>query len=459
MGAPSKRAKKIRTADEFAPLLTRPPLKVPKGSGVPLTSWTLEQIFAARDDQLRGHFYRPAKMAEVMRTNDALAVAFENRLAPLRCTKVEMRAARGARGESISGEADALFGQSGIASTAETVGSIHACLVNHDVAFAQMIPQPRADGSRVDYALQSWPIEHVRWDAHERTFKTRVDMQDLPPGELSAGSEIPIVHGDGRWLIFQRYDVDPFKHAAILAAAIIWGSHGMAKRDWAKSSVSHGMAKVIAQLPQGVPLQDASGQTAEASAMMDLLEILMSGDSPFGIVPAGSSVNFMANASTNWQVFSELVADGNSAAARVYLGTDGTLGSKGDGPGVDISTLFGVATTKIQGDVAAISRGLQTMIEIWTAVNHGSSDLAPTRRYILPDADENAERAARATRRTAFFADIKAARENGFAITQDYVNSVAEVYDVEPPTLAEKSEPTTPSASREPAPASVLRRV
>jgi len=191
-------------------------------------------------------------------------------------------------------------------------------------------------------------------------------------------------------------------------------------------------------MPEGVALQGVDGGlTVEATAFLELLRAMASDDTPIGIRPAGSKADFVANNSTAWQVFSELVMNAEKAAARIYLGTDGTLGAQGGAPGVDISVLFGVASTKVQGDLECIERGLLTgLIEPWCAINFGDSSLAPARRYLLPDADEDALRASVADRRAAFFADIAAARDNGFDVTQEYVDAVAKEYGVTAPVLA-----------------------
>jgi hypothetical protein len=203
---------------------------------------------------------------------------------------------------------------------------------------------------------------------------------------------------------------------------------------------------VIGEMPAGVALQvvDAQGSVGlspEAAAMAELLRSIATSDSPVGIRPAGSKTEFLTNTSSAWQVWVQLVENAERAAARIYLGTDGILGSVGGAPGVDIESLFGVANTKVEGDLTAITRGLQTgSIEIWTAVNFGDSTLAPTRRYMLPDGDADAERESRGTRRAAFFADIKAARDNGFDVDQDFVDETADAYGIEPPQLLAASE-------------------
>lgn len=462
MGAKSRRAEKIRDADEFNVSRLSAELLLPKDGLVSLTSWTLADIFNARDAQMKGLFYLPSRMAESMRTDDALAVAYENRLAPQRCIPVELVAKGGARGVSVRGEADALFGQCGVGIHPDTMADVHGCLVNHGVAFGVNVATPRPDGSRIDFELKYFPIEYVRWDPVVRMFKARVDPTSVPPNEvvpadlasgvygMLAGFEVPIIHGDGRWVVFKKHEYTPFKQeAAILAGAIVWARHAYAIRDWAKGSVSHGNTKFVGSMPEGVALQKAGGGalTDEASAFLELLKALASADTPIGIKPAGSTVDLMTNTSQAWQVWKELVSNAEAAAARIYLGTDGTLGSKGGAPGVDISALFGVAFTKVQGDLACIERALQTgVIEPWCAMNFGDSSLAPYRRYMVPDGDADALKKSLADRTAAFSAALKGLFDAGIAITQEHVNGLASDFGVRAPVL-----PQAAAASVDPA--------
>ncbi len=452
MGAPTKRARKIRTASEFDLARFRAELQAP--SITPgAYAWALSEIISARNAQMAGKFKQPARLAESMRTSAALSVAYGNRLAPLRSLDVEMVAAKGARGKAIAAEGDALFGRTGVGVNPDTLRDIHGCLVNHSIAIGCNVLTPREDGSRIDLALKYWPIEHVWWDAYARTYKTQV----------FDGPEEIITHGDGRWVVFQEGEYEPFKNGAILAASGVWARCEFAVRDWAKSSLAHGMAKVVGEMPAGIALQNKDGITPEAAAMLDLLRGLMSGDCPVGIQPAGSKVDFVTNNSTNWQVFAELVTSAQKDAARIYLGTDGTLGAQGGAPGVDISQLFGVATTKVQGDRACIERGLQTgSIDVWAALNFGTSELAPKRLYKMPDADVDAVRSKTASQNSAFFTALKTAHDAGAQLSIEYINALADDYGVRPPdlkmppTLIPVPSITTPSTD---APPAALRRV
>src|SRR5690606_36315847 len=137
----------------------------------------------------------------------------------------------------------------------------------------------------------------------------------------------------------------------------------------------------------------------------------------------------------------ELGNNREKAAARVWLGTDGILGSQGGAPGVDISELFGVALTKVQGDVQAIEDGFYEGCCVpWTAVNYGDSTKAPRIKIAIPDADADQKREQEESASAAFFTAYKAYKENGVEVTQDLVDELADKYGVTPPKLAESSE-------------------
>lgn len=458
MGAPSKRAKRVRSEGEFDFGRLAAALKQPRDGRNTIDAWSLTQIHNARDEQMRGYFLLPSRMAEAMRTDEALAVPFWRRLAPQRCIPVGIRPVHGARGEAIAAEADALYGANGIGIHAETLADIHGCLVNHGIAFGVNVATPREDGSRVDLEMKYWPIEYVQWDPIYRVFKARCDPNTVQPGDLSpnapageygfvGGFWVPIIHGDGRWVVFKKNEIDPFRQeAALLPAALVWARHAFASRDWSRGSRAHGSAKVIGELPSGVPLQvEGGGLSQEAASFIELLRGIAVDDSPAGIKPAGSILQFLTNNSTAWQVWSELVLNSEKAGARIYLGTDATLGSQGGAPGVDIGALFGVAETVVSGDLTCISRGIDTgLIQPWCAINFGDSKLAPERQYLIPNKEKQANSDAYAKRNAAYYAALVAARQAGATLTTEYVIALASDYDVRAPDLSAPIAPPPP---------------
>lgn len=451
MGRKSKKSNPTRYAAEFdlARLLQR--LKTPHQSPSAF-AWSLEKIRAARDEQMRGVFRTPAQLARAMRTDDALFFAYRNRLAPLRSVDVEITPARSSKpAENIAGEAAALYGRGGSALSIETLASVNGDLADHSVAFMSINAVPREDGSRIDLVPCYWPIDWVRWDTTRRCFVTQVELDEAAQveaeatGSLYGPSQIEITHGDGRWIVVTTREHEPWAHeACVIPGALVWAGRAFGVRDWTKNSYAHGSAKAVGELPEGVALTNGDGApTPEALAFLEMLSSLMSGDSLVGIRPSGSKNEWLAPNGTNWQVFAELITNRDKAAARIYLGTDAILGSQGGAPGVDISALFGIASTIMQGDAEAIEQALYTgLLQPWAAINFGDSSLAPRRKYQLPDSDAERWTDDFAKRNAAFHEAVAAERQNGFDVTQDRVDELAKKYRVPAPTLKLKEQPS-----------------
>lgn len=451
----SKRAQKVRDESEFSVSALKSQI-APRHSSSSVHTWTVPEIRNARDAQLTGDFSLPFRLAAAMRTNSAMYTAWENRLAPQRAIGVELVPKKGARGKTIAAEADALYGSEGVGIHPDTLSDIHSDLITHGIAIGVNRAEPRDDGSRVDLIHEYWPLEYVRWREHDQCLMAQIET----------GEEIPIVHADGRWVVYRKHTHRPWqKEACLLPGALIWAAHAHSIRDWTKGSTSHGNAKVVGTLPEGTTLQKPDGAISdEAKEAIKLLRAIASLDMPVGLKPFGMDLDYLMNTSNAWQVWEQLAINAEKAAARVYLGTDGMLGSIGGAPGVDIGQLFGVATTKVQGDFGAIERGTsEGVIEPWSAINFGDSRLAPRRRYMMPDADKQKTHEDYAKRSTAFHADVTAYRAEGFVIDQPTVNRLAELHGVEAPTLAPQAPaagaPNDAGAGAPSAPAPVLEAV
>lgn len=437
--AASKRAKITKRASDYRLSDLTAAMRHPMLANAAY-SWDIAAILSARDAQMRGAFSSAVRLAESMGTDDAISIARKNRLAPLRALRIELVPASGPRGATVCREAEPLFGTDGISISSDTIADVQGDLVDHGIAVAYNECTVREDGSRVDMVVHPWPLELCWWDSLSRTLVTQVDRSR---GATAGPAIVPITHGDGRWIVFRAHEIHPWrKDAAVLSACLVWARHAFAARDISKGSASHGNAKVIGQLPEGIALQRASDDgsmvlTSEATEFLALLQDIASLDTPVGIAPAGSKIEYLTNGSRAWEVWRELMAGAEKAAARIYLGTDGVLGSQGGAPGVDIATLFGVATTRLQGDIAAIERGIQTGTMVpWAAINHGSSDLAPSYRYVVPDPDAESVRDATAKNEGAICRMVQERRAAGFTVTQEWCDEMADRLGVERLDLA-----------------------
>jgi hypothetical protein len=424
MGAPSKRAKKIRVASDFDLIRLAAEMRPPKVS-TGLYAWELDSIRRARDEQMLGRFELPARLAEATWTDYAIFSAFLNRLAPQRGLPIALKPPNdSARAARVLSEAEALFGKNGVGISPDTLSDIDGALANHGVAFAINVVTPRDDGSRIDFEVKTWPIEFVRWDPSRRAFRAR----------LEGGCEETICHGDGRWIVFQMHEHEPWKHGSILPAGMLWADHAIGVRDRSHAGTIRGNGKYVGTLPEGIALQDEEGKlTPEAAAFVQLMRDLASVESPVGLKPFGAVLDLIVDNSQGWQIFKEIIDGGDKAADKIYIGRDSTAASAG-GDGVEF--MFGVRDDIVEGTCNAISRGLlEGTIEPWAALNYGDSQLAPTRVYLLPDADQDARLKSLAERTKAFYDAIDQAKKNGFEVDQAYVDALAKEFDIKAPKL------------------------
>ncbi|MFA6619119.1 MAG: hypothetical protein WCT23_08640 [Candidatus Neomarinimicrobiota bacterium] len=412
---------RVRTAADFSDV---PNVRPPKPRET-ATSWSVPKIRSAIEDQMRGQFLQPKRLAEAMRRDDAIYVARSNRLAPIQVVAAELREHDSARGRAIARKAI-----DSVQAPRTVLAGIDGTLVDHDVAIGYVEREPNASGTRIDMRLTEWPLEHVRWNPTIESLET----------QTRDGVITPITHGDGRWIIFRRFAFMPWREmACLLPAAFVWAAHAEGVSDWQASSRAHGLAKIVGELAEGYTLNDENDELPiGAQRFYDMLTDMAEGDSAVALRPPGAKTDFLSNGSNAWQVFAENIVSREKAAARIYLGTDAILGSVGGAPGIDIAQLFGLASTKFQSDFDAIHSGLDTgLYEPWAALNEGDTRYAPSMRFQLPDPDRDGRRDEIARNRLRLTDGIAAMRAQGLEVTQEVVDRMARDYGVEPaPRLA-----------------------
>jgi phage gp29-like protein len=370
-------------------------------------------------------------------SDDAIYVARANRLAPITAVASRLEPHDSRRGRDVAKRL-----QDSVVAPQSTLLGLLGTLVDHGIAVGRLSHEIADDGSLVSMRLHEWPLEHVYVDA---------PAGDALIARTTTGSET-IVHGDGSWVVVRRMDRQPWRYdAALVPASLVGYAHAEGLADWAGATRAHGLARVMGELPEGYALATSDGAlTPEANAFLRLLQDVASGEAAAGIRPAGGKVDFLTHASSAWQVFRESALSREKAAARIYLGTDAVLGSVGGAPGVDISELFGVASTKIQGDIQAIERAMRTGVyEPWTAINYGDSKLAPSLRYELPDPDADRRRDERARGLERLTTTINQMREAGLEVNAGTVSRLAEEYGAAGAVIA--SAPAAPPAEAAPA--------
>lgn len=452
LGATTKRAQRIRTRSQFdlAALSRRPEAPYrPIGN----IAWDIDAIRNARDSQMRGDFRIAARLADAMGTDPGIFTSRLNRLAPMRGLPVVLEPAnQTARALRIAEEGEALFGRKGVALQRDHMVSLHRRYVDHGVAFGYNVPTVREDASRVDFELRCFPQEFVRWREADRRFYALT----------LNGGEVPIEHGDGRWVVFQQENLSPWTEGAIVAGSMLWADRSFAVRDRSNASRAHGSPKLVGEMPTGVALQteDAGGTlvpTPEAEQMLELLQMLFVEELPFGLRPAGSKTELMVSQSQAWQIWTEIIKANNADSDRIYLGQDGTTQNSG-GNYIKSERLFGVRNDLVESDIMVFAEAILTgTIEPWAAINFGDSRLAPARCWQMPDADEDARRTSIGEHQELFFRHVDSLLEQGYRVDQPTVDQLAKTYGVTAPQIGPNGiKPRTAQATPLPTPAKVV---
>ena len=388
-------------------------------------AWSLQKIREARDQQMRGCFDVPVRLAEAFRTDDALFTAYQARCATQSAIGLSWQPSN-ASSNNRKSRAALKRAQAAIKVPQHVRQSILGTMANHGLAigYVEQSVTDTANGPTVAFTLTEWPLEFVRYVVADGTLETRVRDGGLP---------VKITHGDGRWVVFAKFGVLPWtQDACLLPAALLWAAHAEGLADWAGASAAHGQPRVIGELPEGIPLGDGQGGLSpDAQKFLDLITDLINGDAAAGIRPFGAKTDWIANTSTAWQVFTELINNREGAAAKIYLGTDAILGARGGAPGVDVAALFGIATTRIQGDLEALERGFaEGLILPWCALHGVAPEDAPRLVYELPDVDKDKRSEQEGAAITRLADAVDAMKRAGLVVDQDVINALAKVLGV-----------------------------
>ena len=437
MGAPSKRAKKIRVKSEFD-LVRLAAAKRPMIRTIGAFAWSIDAIKSSRGQQVIGNFRDAARLAQAMKTDGAIFSALQNRLAPQQgLPRVVVPRSQSAAALRVASEADALFGPKGVGVSRGTLVDINEQMAMHGVGFGVNVFTPRPDGSRVDVELKCWPIDCVWWNATRRCFQTSTENEGT----------VDIVHGDGRWVIFTNHEVYPWMWGALLPLAVIWADRAFGIRDRSQTGTSHGNAKTLGEMPEGVAIEDADGNlTDEAAALAEVLRTFAADPLPYGLIPSGAKVSQITNATQAWQIFDSIINSNAKDANSVLVGQNG-IADASSGNYVKAEMLFGVTENIVESDLGALQSGLLTgTIEPWAAINYGDSSLAPDAIWQMPDADQDARRESIAKNEVAFYAALALAKQHGMRVDQPYVQTLADRYGISPvPVLVAAATASTPS--------------
>lgn len=297
------------------------------------------------------------------------------------------------------------------------------CLALMGFAWWQSYDVVQQDGT-VAPQTELWPPDATWYDVSRRQWVALTQEEGA----------IDIDPNDPRWTLIADKE-EPWRAGAIRAVGIEFVDAAFARNDRSSYSDEHGRPKPIAVLPPDTKVtSNDPAKPAEGDAVYDTLQVLR--ESEAGAVFAhGTTIEQLEPSAEAVTLFESILNGAAMAVAIAILGTDGTM-SKGTG-GVYASPMFeGVAEDTVAADVAAVSKGATTVLERFRTRNYAEAETPLVAVIKMPDTKRDARTKSLSERMKAFHETIKAERENGFVITQERVNQIAEALDLEPPTLA-----------------------
>lgn len=382
-----------------------------------LSSWTKADVDAARADLSRGIFRRPVSLWRSAKTDAAIYAAALNRIAPMAGLPLELdagcpdgHAARpGGLGERAMAEASARFLGGECDIPFDVLADVNEELAVFGVSVCQVVRSQTDAGDRVNLRLENWPLEHTQ---HYET------APDGGRGLYASTTEgwVPIVHGDGRWVVFSAHAQEPWNWGALIALSDVWASRAFARRDRSKSGESQGDSKWIATMPEGMSTKSPEGKEmlAQVLALYNRRRAMLK--------PFGSVIERNEAMSQNWQIFKEIISSDDSDAAKILLGQD-VSDTAVSSQRLSFAQLFGIRNDLVERDLTVMARQLNTgLIRPWQAMNFGRIDLVRGIAWRFPDFDQDQRRESLAKRELDLATIVKARRDAQLPVTQTWID-------------------------------------
>jgi hypothetical protein len=381
--------------------------------------WTLELVRLTRDAHPMGEFASSALLADAIVADADVFGALGQRLGPLVGAPREVIAGDG-KGRGIFGrakeEAERLVATDSAAMLPGTLESMfrHTAFMGFSVAqIREWIP--REDGSFVDPVVEPWPLG-ATW-------------KDLQTGKLWAFTKnagtVEIVHGDGRWIVFEPHGPDSFKMGAIRPLALLWVDRQFAMRDRSNRSAADAAPTPTAIMPEGI--QPRSDQGRELLTTLRMLQNPKAG----GAFPFGTTLGVFEGKLDVSQIFENIINSGARQVAKALVGQDATAdkGTVYTAP-VFEGVRWDILTAETREAAAKLESGL---LRPWSLINFGRVDVRPSLRWCLPDPRTDERRDAKGKAHEAFGRAIAWYDFNGFELDDDRMKDLAKDFGLEAP--------------------------
>jgi hypothetical protein len=390
--------------------------------GAWLGRWPVEQIRKYRDGHEAGRVWQGKRLARVFRRDANVVAALGQRVAPWLGCKAELSGGDDALRAELTPQLAALGGllpTDVLRDVAEDLAMCGLAILHHPW-------KPRADGTRWEPQVEVWDLESVDWDGYHKCYYA----------QTREWGRVPIRHGDGLFTVVRANQLAPHEHGAVIPLALHVASRMSTIVDRNNGSRAVGMPKAIGILPDGVKVSSDEGRALEVA-----LDHMMQGLSKL-VASQGTKIDKMEfNATGMGQFFGETIKLDRTDIFFALTGQDGSAQNAG-GNYQKAQVLEAVLYAWVMADTVAGGTGITTgLLRPYAAINRGDPDLAPFLTYPLPDPDEDLRVKSIGERQKLLADVVKGHRDNGFDVTQEFVDELGKKFRVDVPKIAAKQLP------------------
>jgi len=308
VAAPSdalREAARPKTASDFR-IHTDPPIPI-------ASSYTYDIAATALTAHSIGLFYQSGLMADVMRSDDAIAGAFQARALGLFSNEMGWEAGSGKSGAEclalVQGKWDSIASET-------TLAQIHKCGLQMGFAIAQLVWV--VDGKNILPRLYFWHPSLVQWSFPDRCFTVRT-LEGLEYA----------VPGNGQWFVWTPYgDYLGWRDGLINGLMAPWMSRQYAWRDWGRYNEVHGLPQRKVRVPETASEADKLAFQNAMSTIGSEANILLP-----SAVGGESGVNFdvelLEPTGDSWEAFEKLLSKAETRIAVTVNGQNLTTEVQG----------------------------------------------------------------------------------------------------------------------------------
>lgn len=264
--------------------------------------------------------------------------------------------------------------------------------------------------------VEPWPLAFTRWDSTARQFVV-----------TTTKGEVPIEHGQGKWIILTPNGPRSWMYGALRALSEPWSDRQLTIRYRSQHAGAHGSPTPVGTLPEGI-----STDSKEGSQFLAMLRQMREGRIA-ALKPFGSEIAMLEAHTNAADVFGSIISNETDDIVACLLGQDGTAkkGSVYTAPVFD-----GVRFDLVERDVGALDAALTTGLVEWFVRLNFDERAMPSICHVVPDPEEDGRLAAKRARYDGFFATWRALQGAGFVGDQPTAERLAHEYGIESPMVA-----------------------